>query len=241
MADRERSEEGEWAKPVDQLELTDAPINAVNLNVDGRKLSGLTRGFGQMWQKTYKVRLSGIEVTPEEVVQEWKDHFPDFWPEGADMYFPLTGIRPGEVGLINISTAGMKLSTGIMVIYADKRSFSFMNPEGHMFAGMITFSADQEEGSTVAQIQLLIRAHDPIWELAMRIGLLHRIEDRFWQQTLMNLAEHFGSDHPIVHQTNALVDPRVQWSEAKNVFKNAGVHSGIRMPVILIKRLLHIG
>ena len=29
-----------------------------------------------------------------------------------------------------------------MVIYADDESFSFMTPQGHMFAGMITFSAD---------------------------------------------------------------------------------------------------
>ena len=36
---------------------------------------------------------------------------------------------------------GMKLSTGVMVLYADDESFTLMTPQGHMFAGWITFSA----------------------------------------------------------------------------------------------------
>ena len=35
----------------------------------------------------------------------------------------------------------MKLSTGVMVLYADEESFTLMTPQGHMFAGWITFSA----------------------------------------------------------------------------------------------------
>ena len=44
-------------------------------------------------------------------------------------------------------------------------SFSFMTPQGHMFAGMNTFSAETEDGVTVVQIQALIRASDPIYEV----------------------------------------------------------------------------
>ena len=51
-------------------------------------------------------------------------------------------MKPGEVALLNLAVpGGMTLSTGVRVIYADEESFSFMTPEGHMFAGMITFSA----------------------------------------------------------------------------------------------------
>ena len=55
-----------WAKPVDKLKVGETPKEAINLNVEGRQLSGLTHGFGQLWQKTYKVRLSGVQVTPQE-------------------------------------------------------------------------------------------------------------------------------------------------------------------------------
>lgn len=59
-----KNDPNSWAKPVDKLKVSESPNEAINLNVDGRKLSGLTHGFGQLWQKTYKVRLSGIEITP---------------------------------------------------------------------------------------------------------------------------------------------------------------------------------
>ncbi len=75
-----------WAKPVDKLKVSESPKEAINLNVEGRQLSGLTHGFGQLWQKTYKVRLSGIEVTPQEVITAWKTNFPKFWPKGNDLY-----------------------------------------------------------------------------------------------------------------------------------------------------------
>jgi len=229
-----------WAKPVDKLKVSESPKEAINLNVEGRQLSGLTHGFGQLWQKTYKVRLSGVEVTPEEVITAWKTYFPKFWPEGNDLYVPLTGIQPGEVGLINLSApGGMKLSTGIMVIYADDVSFSFMTPEGHMFAGMITFSSYEEDKGTVAQVQALIRANDPIYEMSFRMGFGHKAEDAFWAATLTNLATHLGASNPQPIQMNSLVDSRVQWSEWRNVWHNAGIRSGLYMPVAMVKKVFN--
>jgi hypothetical protein len=234
-----KSMEGTWAKPVDKLKkVDDLPADAINLNVEGRQLTGMLRGFGQMWQKTYRVRLSGIDISPQEVIKAWKERFPEFWPEGNRLFVPLTGIKPGEVGVINLTApGGMKLSTGIMVIYADDESFSFMTPEGHMFAGMITFSAAEEDEGTVVQIQPLIRANDPFYEIGCRLGIVHKIEDEFWHGTLSKLAQHFGVDHPQISQTNTLVDPRVQWKEAKNIWKNAGIRTALYMPVLLVKRI----
>ena len=74
-------------------------------------------------------------------ISEWRDDFPSFWPKGNDFYPPLTGLEPGEVALIKAAgPGGMKLKTGVMVLYADDESFTLMTPEGHMFAGWITFS-----------------------------------------------------------------------------------------------------
>lgn len=239
MADQEvKTQEEGWAKSVDRLHVGDVPAEAINLNVEGRRLSGLVRGFGQMWQKTYKVRLSGSQASPQAVIKEWKANFPKFWPAGNNLYVPLTGIKPGEVGVINLSApGGMKLSTGIMVIYADDTSFSFMTPQGHMFAGMITFSAVEEDGGTSAQLQALIRANDPIYELSFRLGFGHKAEDAFWHGTLTNLARHFGVSSPHPTQQNVLVDPRVQWGEWRNIWQNAGIRSTLYMPVAVTKRI----
>ena len=239
---KSHNNQNSWAKPVDKLKVKDTYQEAVNLNVDGRQLSGLTHGFGQLWQKTYKVRLSGITVSPEEVIKSWKANFPDFWPKGNNLYVPLTGIQPGEVGLINLSApGGLKLSTGIMVIYADDVSFSFMTPEGHMFAGMITFSAFEEDNGTFAQVQALIRANDPVYEMSFRMGFGHKSEDEFWLATLTNLAAYLGVGNPQPSQTNSLIDPRMQWGEWRNVWNNAGIRSGLYMPVAIVKKMFSRG
>jgi hypothetical protein len=231
------NQESGWAKPVDRLKSPGVPAGAINLNVEGRQVGGLVRGFGQMWQKTYKVRLSGASATPQEVIRVWRENFPSFWPKGNNMYFPLRGLQPGEVGVINLTVpGGVKLSTGILVIYADDTSFSFMTPQGHMFAGMITFSAFEEDGATVVQIQVLIRANDPLIEVVFRAGLGHPTEDAFWQDTLRNLADRFGVKGQVVQQ-NVLVDPRVQWKEAGNIWQNSGIRSALYTPLALMRRL----
>ena len=77
----------------------------------------------------------------------------------------------------------MKFKTGVMVLYADEVSFTLMTPEGHMFAGWITFSAFEDGDAIVAQAQVLMRAQDPIGELGLTFGG-HGKENTFWEQTL---------------------------------------------------------
>ncbi len=205
---------------------------------------GPLQGFGQLWQKTYKIRLSGAQSTPAQVIKVWKDNFPSFWPKGNDFYAPLTGIRPGEVAVLNLAGPGgirvpggaPLISTGVIVIYADDKSFSFMTPEGHMFAALITFSAYEEAAATVAQVQALIRGNDPLYELGLRLGIIHRAEDDFWGSTLRNLAAYFGVDGVVVQNVTCL-DPRVQWSEAKNIWQNAAMRTAAYLVTIPFRRI----
>jgi len=232
-----------WALPVSKLKTEDISSDAINLNVNGRRLTGPIQGFGQMWQKTYKVRLPGVSLTPHEIVDVWKKNFGSFWPKGNRFYGSVIGIAPGEVAVLNLAGPGgvPLVSTGVLVIYADDISFSFMTPEGHTFAGMITFGVAEEEGAPIAQVQLLVRAMDPIYELGCRVGVVHKMEDVHWHATLTNLAAHFGVRDAKVEQKNTLVDPRVQWGEAKNVWHNAAIRTGLYMPVTLMKKVFKRG
>ncbi len=216
-----------WAKPVDKFKINNAPAGSIPSTVNGLRLTGPIRGFGQMWQKTYRARL-GARVKPVEAIRAWKENFPKFWPKGNTFYPSLAGIKPGEIGLITTSGPGNvpMISTGVMVIYADDESFSFMTPEGHPFAGMVTFSAAEEDGETIAQAQVLIRPNDPIYELTFRVGIGHKMEDDTWHHTLKSLAAHFNVQ-TTVEQKVTLVDPRVQWKEAKNIWHNAGMRTAI--------------
>ena len=48
---------GAWAHPVERLATT--AVGASDDAVTGRRVAGPVQGFGQMWQKTFRVRLDG--------------------------------------------------------------------------------------------------------------------------------------------------------------------------------------
>jgi hypothetical protein len=232
-----RGEES-WAKSGARLEVTDVPDGAVNLNVEGRRLASPIQGFGKMWQKTYQVRVPAESASAAYLIATWKENFREFWPEGNHFYGALTGIAPGDVALLNMTLPGrMKLSTGVMVLYADEESFTLMTPQGHMFAGWITFSASEEDAHTVAQAQVLMRASDPIFEMGLTMGG-HKQEDRFWQHTLTSLAAHFGHEGEVDTKV-VCVDKKRQWSKWTNVWHSAAIRSTLYTlgaPVRLFRR-----
>ena len=228
-----------WAKNISRLDVSSAPEGATNRNVGGRRVAGPFQGFGQMWQKTYQVQLPRTEVTATDLIATWKARFPEFWPENNTFYAPLTGIAPGEVALLDVTLPGrMKLSTGVMVLYADEESFTLMTPQGHMFAGWITFSATEIGEYVVAQAQVLMRASDPIFEVGLVLGG-HRQEDVFWQQTLTRLATHLGHPDAPVDTKVVCVDRRRQWSKWANVWHSSAIRSTIYMLGAPARRLLH--
>ena len=146
----------------------------INLNVDGRQLSSPLRGFGQMWQKTYRIRLEGASVDPQDLVKAWKENFPQFWPEGNRFY------------------------------------------------------------GRVAQVQALIRDNDPLYEISFRLRFGHKVEDAFWHQTLKNLAAYFGAGGNVTQEV-VLVDPRVQWSQAGNLWHNAAIRTGMYLALAPVR------
>jgi hypothetical protein len=230
-----------WAPLVQKLRVSGMPAEVANL-VEGRRLVGPLQGFGKMWQKTYRVRLAGAAITPAELIKVWKEEFRTFWPKGNQFYAPLTGIAPGEVALISLIAGPMKLSTGVMVLYADDDSFTLMTPQGHMLAGWITFSGFEDNETCVAQAQVLMRAQDPLGEIGLTLGG-HKSEDRFWSSTLKALAARFGVDAEPETQITC-VDPRRRWSQAKNVWHNAGIRSGLYLagaPLRGLRRLFKRG
>jgi hypothetical protein len=205
-----------WASNRDRLEVGEVPTGASASRVQGRRLTGPQQGFGKMWQKTFKVAIPG--KTPQQVISTWKAEYGRFWPSNTRFYAPVTGIKPGEIGLIKSTQGGLPLSTGVLVLYSDDVSFSYMTPEGHPFAGFITFSSHEEGEETIAQAQLLIRANDPLYEAGM-IAFGSKAEDRMWQHTLRSLADYLGSTAP-VNTKVVCVDKKRLWNNFGNVKYN---------------------
>ena len=119
---------------------------------------------------------------------------------------------------------GVKLSTGVFVLYADEESFTLMTPQGHMFAGWITFSAERDAAGTAVQAQVLMRANDPLYELGMMFGG-HRKEDVFWAETLTALGRYLGAGGAPVTTRTVCVDSKRQWHNAGNVWHNSMIRS----------------
>ena len=211
MTDQKPRDAAHWARYSERIRVPGTSGSAPN--VDGRRMVGPLQGFGKMWQKTYKTRLEGVEIPPAEVVETLKERFPEISGFGDGFRVPEGGLVPGAVALLG----GL---SGVVVLYADDESFTYMTPEGHPFSGWITFSSyADEDGTTVAQAQLLIRANDPLYELMMPLGL-HKIEDRTWQRTLGRIAAHFGAAGRVETRVTC-VDPRRQWHRYKNIRHNA--------------------
>jgi hypothetical protein len=177
------------------------------------------------------VRLSGVQVTPEQVVADWKTNLGKFQMPNNHFYPSVAGVKPGQVVFIDStlpiwpgSPGIVPVVVGVLVLYADDEMFTVMTPEGHPVSGWNTFSAYEEDGATVAQVQGLVRASDPIYEFGYRLMGGEEAEDRVWFGALESLASHWGVKGQVQFQ-KSLIDPKIQWSRWTNVWKNAAIRS----------------
>jgi hypothetical protein len=224
---------GEWAGPVSRLEVHEIPAGATNINLAGQRLATPLKGFGPLWRKTYRLRLEGLDVTPEQVVANWKANFPKYQPPENRFYPTMAGIRPGELIFIDGKVppfpgmpAFLPVSSGVLVLYADETSFSIVTPEGFPEAGYNTWSAYRDpDGVTVAQVQTLARTADPLYEFCYRVLGVSAHQDHIWTHVLTSLAGALGKTDgkPVIQKD--VIDPRLQWKEAASLPRNAAMRT----------------
>ncbi len=218
-----------WATPADELYIKwIVPDEARKLNVTGRRAVGPVNGFGALWQKTYRLRIDSPDTSPEDAVKAMKENFPAFQPLSNKFYPSPAGISAGEIVLIDSMTPGGPVSTGVVVMYSDERSFTFVTPQGHPESGWVSFSAYRENGHTIAQIYGLARAGDPVFEAAFRLAG-SRMQVRIWKHVLGSLAAYLGVPADISYDAKC-VDSSFQWGQAQNVMYNSQIITLIREP-----------
>jgi pyruvate/2-oxoglutarate dehydrogenase complex dihydrolipoamide dehydrogenase (E3) component/anti-anti-sigma regulatory factor len=239
MAEGQRSPESQpqqsvlntryWAKPVLKLKAPHRPKEARSLNVNGRRTVSPVNGFGQLWQKTYRLSISDPAITPEQTVAALKQNFPAFQP-WYNRFFPSpAGIQPGEIVLFDSLTPAGPVSTGVIVVYADERSFTFITPQGHPECGMVSFSAYEAGGRTIAQILGLARASDPAYEAGLRL-IGSKVQVRIWTHVLASLAAYLGVPAHIASESTC-VDTHTRWSQIGNIWHNAQIRTLVREPL----------
>jgi pyruvate/2-oxoglutarate dehydrogenase complex dihydrolipoamide dehydrogenase (E3) component/anti-anti-sigma regulatory factor len=225
-----------WAKPIARLSVPDMPAEAINRNMNGLGIAGPVDGFGPLWQKTYRLMIDKPGITPEEAIRTLKQNFPRFQPTYNRFYPTSKGIQPGEVVAIDSSTPGGPVSTGVMVLFADASSFTFITPQGHPESGWVTFSAFREAGKVVVQILGLARANDPIYEGAFR-AIGSQMQIRIWKHVLTSLATYLGVPADVTVRS-LQIDSHMHWNQATNVWYNAQIRTLIYMPFRLMGRAI---
>lgn len=212
------------------------PRETMKENIEGRSITGPDDGFGKLWRKRYWVRLAGSTVTPAELIETWKTRYTEFWPKGSRLYQPPDGLHQGDVAPADLAMiGGTRIGTGIVVTDERDTSFTFTTLRGHMLAGTITFASSEEGGVTVAQVETVMRATDPLYEIGMYLGG-HPYENRFWKASLTALAKHFGVEAQ-PEMSDECLDKRRQWRNAGNIVHNAFLHTAASLVARSFRRL----
>ncbi len=218
-----------WMRPVTELLVPLMPIEARNLNVHGRRPVGPVSGFGQLWQKTFRLHIHDSSITPTQAFAELKHGFIRFQPSFNRFYASESGIQPGAIVLINASTPGGPVSTGVVILYADESLFTFATPLGHPECGWVSFAVFEQGNQTIVQILGLARSGDPVYEGAFKMAGA-RVQRRIWTHVLRALAAHLGIPAEITVDEKC-IDTGMQWSQAKNVWYNAQIRTLLNEPV----------
>ena len=212
----ERGARREGAK-VDEGELAARDLP----NIAGRRLTGPSQGFGQLWRKRFWMMLPR-DLSAETVIAAWKRNFSAFWP--ATNEFVIEKMAENEVAAADLELPlGTRAATGLVVLASAPDRFTLVTVEGHMFAGWVTFCAVPKAEGTRVEVELLMRASDPLYELGLVLGG-HKREEKFWRNTLKRVAGHFGQS-PAIQMEQQVEDPARQWSRVTNTWQNAAIRT----------------
>ncbi len=208
-----------WAPYIERIKVTERPEGALIRNMDNRRLQPQIKGFGKMWQKTFWLTIDKPEFTPKDIILKLMQNFVVFQiPE--NFFYPTSkGLSPGALVFIDSKTPGGIVSTGIYVLYVEDTSFTYITPQGHPEAGWITFSAKEEDGKIRLQIQGLVRASDPFYEIAYAIAG-QAFQEKIWLNVLTQMAKHLE-----IEDNGQMVKYKPagnwQWGKAGNIWYNA--------------------
>ncbi len=196
-------------------------------------MSAPSTGFGQLWHKRFWMVLPA-DLSPVMVIGMWKHRFSDFWPGTNE--FVVDRIAEDEVAGAELELpAGARVATGLMVLASAEDHFTLITIEGHMFAGWVTFRGEQTPEGTRIEVELLMRASDPLYEFGLTLGG-HRREEEFWRDTLKRVAAHLGQA-PGIEMESTLEDSARQWSRVGNTWNNAAIRTQLQRILSSAKRL----
>jgi hypothetical protein len=220
------------APNTERLHVQNPPDEDFAANLDNKKVTNPSDGFGQLWERTYRVRLDGCTLSAAEVMANWKRNFPRYQPE-ENRFMPTEGgVTPGAIiyigaSLVPAAAVATEIKSGVLVVAADDVSFTVKTPQGFPVSGHNTFSILEEKGKLIAQIRSVERTNDPLYEFGYRFLGGARQQKKIWRYVLRALAESHGVQAK-VKTKRRLIDSHVQWRNIGNVWQNVAIRTLLR-------------
>jgi len=95
-------------------------------------------GVGPLYQRDYWARIRNPRLSPPEIVEVVRRHFPSFAPAELAAFDAGRALEHGDELRIRIAGAG---EARVRAVHLDAQSFTLATLEGHPEAGRITFGA----------------------------------------------------------------------------------------------------
>ena len=126
----------------------------------GERIQRIGDGYGPMLHRTYRTRIRGSQLSPEQLMARLAAD-PDAWsPE-----FAVFRRTRGEDGTMSVGDEFLIRMPGpwdgpVRVVSADPTGFTFATLRGHLEAGVIEFRADRDDGGLRFGIESWARPGD---------------------------------------------------------------------------------
>jgi len=86
-----------WARATDRFPCPGFADRFMDLNVEGRLPRGVLEWFWSLWQKSYELRIHDLDVSPQELVVEFKGNFSRLEALFNRFCAGPAGLEPGAV------------------------------------------------------------------------------------------------------------------------------------------------
>jgi hypothetical protein len=176
---------------------------------DVHELQPAGKGVGALFERTYRIRISGATRTPEELVDVLVSNLNAASPVEVTEFEKLGPAAGGTVGAEYLVHMPGPWNGPVRVVHRTPNSFRLGTLAGHMEAGQIVFTAwaagDQEDDrELVFEIRSVARSGDRLFRsIYERMPITRELQLHMWVHFCRRVAELAGgrAAHPIEART----------------------------------------
>jgi hypothetical protein len=151
-------------------------------------------GYGPLFHRVYRTRIRGTDMSPEAVIARVAGDPDSVAPTEFASFQKVHGAA-GEMRVADEYVVHMAgpWDGPVRVVERTPTCFRLVTLEGHLEAGQIRFSAREEDGMVVFEIESWARSAGPVVHLLYdRLRMAKEVQLHMWTSMLQRIAEVTG-------------------------------------------------